>query len=105
MPNALNLSGIALTTGQGRWRRVAEDLATEVLAPRAEEVDRTGQFPHENIDALREIGILGLMVPPEVGGFEETSIVTAALVTEALAKGCASTAMCFAMHQSAVPLM
>jgi hypothetical protein len=31
MPKALNLEGIAVTREQGRWRRVAENLARDVL--------------------------------------------------------------------------
>jgi alkylation response protein AidB-like acyl-CoA dehydrogenase len=104
MPNALNLEGIALTKDQGQWRRTAEEVAADVLAKHAADVDRTGEFPHEGITALREAKILGLMVPEEMGG-PGGSIVTGMLVTEALAKGCTSTAMCYAMHQSTIPLM
>jgi alkylation response protein AidB-like acyl-CoA dehydrogenase len=102
--NALNLEGIALTPEAGRWRRVAEDLANDVLRPRAAEVDRSGEFPHDNIDALREADLLGLVVPEEHGG-GGASILTAMLVTEALAKGCPSTAMSYTMHQSALPML
>jgi alkylation response protein AidB-like acyl-CoA dehydrogenase len=104
MPNALNLEGIALTKEQGRWRRTAEELSRDVLAPGAADVDRHGEFPHEAIAALREANLLGLCVPEELGGPGAT-IVTAMLVTEALAKSCASTAMCYAMHQSTIPLI
>lgn len=104
MPNALNLEGIALTTEQGKWRRVAEKTAAEVLAPNAAEVDREGCFPSKGMDALRRTGLLGLMVPADKGG-PGGDIVTAALITETLAKACASTAMCFAMHQSTIPLI
>src|SRR5688572_942997 len=104
MPNALNLEGIALTKDQGQWRRTAEEVAADVLAEHAADVDRTGEFPHEGISALREAKILGLMVPEEMGG-PGGSIVTGMLVTEALAKGCTSTAMVYAMHQSTIPLM
>ncbi len=104
MPNALNLEGIALTRDQGHWRQVAETVAREVLAPTAADVDRYGEFPKANIRALKDARLLTLMVSERLGG-PETSIVTAALVTEALAKACASTAMCYAMHQSAIPLI
>jgi alkylation response protein AidB-like acyl-CoA dehydrogenase len=104
MPNALNLEGIALNKDQGKWRRVAEKVAADVLAPNSAEVDRAGRFPTEGIDAIKRSGLLGLLVPTERGG-PGGDIVTGMLVTEALAKGCASTAMCYAMHQSTVPLM
>src|SRR5260370_18922770 len=104
MPNALNLEGIALTRDQGHWRQVAEQVARDVLAPTAADVDRYGEFPQANIKALKEAKLLSLMVTDRWGG-PGVSIVTAFLVTEALAKSCASTAMCFAMHQSAIPLL
>ncbi|WP_298688307.1 acyl-CoA dehydrogenase family protein [uncultured Sphingomonas sp.] len=104
MPNALNLDGIALTREQGRWRRVAEKLAAEVLRPNAPELDRSGAFPEANIAALKASGLLGLLIPKEMGG-GGGDVVTAMLVTEALAKGCISTAMIYTMHQSTLPLM
>jgi alkylation response protein AidB-like acyl-CoA dehydrogenase len=104
MPNALNLEGIALNKDQGRWRRLAEKTAAESLAPKAAEVDRSGQFPADGIVAIKKSGLFGLMVPAEMGG-PGGDIVTGMLVTEALAKGCASTAMCYAMHQSTIPLL
>src|SRR5438477_10271614 len=104
MPNALNLEGIALTSNQGQWRRLAETIADETLAPNAERVDREGFFPVDNIRTLKDAGLLALTVPDELGG-PGGDIVTSALVTEALAKGCASTAMSYAMHQSTVPLL
>jgi alkylation response protein AidB-like acyl-CoA dehydrogenase len=104
MPNALNLDGIALTREQGRWRNLAETLAREVLQPAAGETDRVGAFPTANIDALKRSGLLGLMIPTELGG-GGGDIVTAALVTEALAKGCVSTAMIYTMHQSTLPML
>lgn len=104
MPNALNLDGIALTRDQGRWRRQAETLAAEVLKPNVEEVDRSGEFPARNIEALKRSGLLSLVVPAAMGG-GGGDIVTAMLVTEALAKGCVSTAMIYTMHQSTLPLL
>ncbi len=104
MPNALNLEGIALNANQGKWRRLAEKTAAESLAPNAVEVDREARFPVEGMQAIKKAGLLGIMVPTEMGG-PGGDIVTSMLVTEALAKGCASAAMCYAMHQSTVPLM
>ncbi|MDR7036651.1 alkylation response protein AidB-like acyl-CoA dehydrogenase [Methylobacterium sp. BE186] len=46
---------------------VARTLA-QSFAERAAEHDRTGAFPHENIAALREAGLLALCVPRRLGG-------------------------------------
>ncbi len=104
MPNALNLSGIALTTEQGKWKRLAAKLAREVLAPRAADVDRNGTFPRESITALGEAGLMGLTIPEELGGPGGNTL-TAAFVIEELARGCSSTAMAYTMHLSAMPLL
>ena len=104
MPNALNLTGLALTVGQGKWKRLARKLADEQLAPNAEEIDRAGRFPRENIEAIGRAGLLAIPVSEELGG-PGGSILSTILVIEELARGCASTAMCYTMHMSAVPLI
>ena len=104
MPAFLNLEGLVLTTEQGKWKRIAEGVARDVIGPNAEEVDRSGRFPKENICALGKAGLLGLLVPKEYGGGGQT-IVTSVVVTEALAKACAATAMSYHMHQTTIPLM
>ena len=100
-PNTLN---IALTPAQSKWRSVATRLADQVLKPRAEQIDREGRFPRENFVALAQAGLIGLLAPEEFGG-PGADIMTTTLVTEALAQGCASTAMCYHMHISAVSLI
>jgi len=104
MPAFLNLDGLALSTSQGKWKRTADSVAREVLRPNAEQVDREGTFPTSNLRALGKAGLLGLQVPKEMGGAGE-NILTDVLVTEALAKGCPSTAMAYHMHQSAIPFL
>ncbi len=51
-----------------------------------------GEFPYENMDALAEIGILGMAVPEEYGGIG-ASVLDTVLVLEEIAKGCYVTAM------------
>lgn len=104
MANALKLEGIALTVQQGQWRRKAAQLAKDVLAPDAARVDAEGCFPETAMRALRESQLMGLTVPKELGGPGET-VLTTALVIEELARGCASTAMCYTMHMSTIPLL
>lgn len=100
----LNLDGLALTPEAGAVRRTAEAVSREILRPNAERVDREGAFPLENMRALGEAGLLGLLVPKELGG-PGHSVHTAAVVTEILAKGCISTAMSYQMHQTALPML
>ena len=100
----LNLKGIATEKEEAEWKRLARRLALDVLAPNAAQIDKEGLFPKENIRALGEAGLMALTVTKEKGG-PGGNIKTAALVIEELAQGCASTAMCYTMHLSTVPLI
>jgi alkylation response protein AidB-like acyl-CoA dehydrogenase len=75
---------------------LAEELAEEFGA-RAAEVDRSGRFPTENIERMKESGYLKIAVPEELGGFGadlETVCTTQAIIAGA----CASTALASNMH-------
>jgi isovaleryl-CoA dehydrogenase len=49
-------------------RQTVRAFATDRLAPRAEEIDRSNQFPRDLWPALGELGLLGITVEPEWGG-------------------------------------
>jgi alkylation response protein AidB-like acyl-CoA dehydrogenase len=84
-----------------KWPGVAEQVAREVLARHAGDVDEQGRWPAESVAALGESGLLGLVVPTALGGAGQGPRVFAA-VTGALAEQCASTAMIYLMHTCAV---
>jgi len=75
----------------------AREIATRVLAPQAAENDKTGRFPTEAIKTLGDGGLLGLMLPPDVGG-SGLGPRTFAAVTAILAETDASVAMIYLMH-------
>lgn len=72
-------------------------IISEIVAPAAEEIDRSGAFPREALEALGRAGLLGLISSPDVGGLGESHR-AATLVVERLAAACASTAMVVCMH-------
>jgi acyl-CoA dehydrogenase len=74
-----------------------ERIAEEVAAPAADEVDVTGRFPAETIDALRAEGLLSAMVPEAFGG-RGASVAEVSEGLVALGRHCASSAMVVAMH-------
>lgn len=74
-----------------------ERLAKELLACRADEVDRARCFPRQNIQELGRSGLLGLMVPLEYGG-AGAGITEMAQALERMAQACPSTAMVTLMH-------
>ena len=46
----------------------ARRISAAIAGPAAAEVDRDARFPHEAINALREEGLLGVLVPQHLGG-------------------------------------
>ena len=74
------------------------EFAADIAARHADEVDRTGRFPQEAMDALKASRLLSMMLPRAYGG-EDASLTDVAQVCAALARSCASTGMIFAMHQ------
>jgi acyl-CoA dehydrogenase len=75
--------------------------AAAVAASSADAVDREGRFPREAFEAIREQGLLGLLIPASLGG-EEASISEIVDVCYVLGQACASTAMIYAMHQTKI---
>lgn len=72
-------------------------IARDELAPRADEIDRTGKWPEKQIRALQKAGLGGLVIPDRLGGHGH-GLAAVAKVCEILGRHCASTAMCFGMH-------
>ena len=75
-----------------------ERVADEVAAKHVDEVDHDARFPHEAIDALRELQALSAFVPRELGG-AGVGMDEIAAASFLLGKRCGATAMVFAMHQ------
>lgn len=74
------------------------------IGPQAAEIDRTGAFPRDGVQALGDAGLLGLLSAPNVGGGGE-SLAAAAHVIEAVGGRCASTATVVLMHYAAVAVI
>jgi alkylation response protein AidB-like acyl-CoA dehydrogenase len=49
-------------------RKSVETFARDVVAPQAEQADRTGEFPYDVIRQMGEMGLFGLPFPEEYGG-------------------------------------
>lgn len=81
-----------------RFIQTARQISHDVAAPHADAVDREARFPTEALAALRRERLLGALVPEPLGGLG-CRLTTVAAMCQALAEGCASAAMVFAMHQ------
>jgi alkylation response protein AidB-like acyl-CoA dehydrogenase len=74
------------------WRNKAKDVAKNIVAPRASEIDAKGEFAWDIVDAFAQRGFLSLLIPKEYGGGEvdTTSFCT---IVEEIAYYCASSAL------------
>lgn len=75
------------------------EFAVNEVAPLAAEIDEQERFPAEALQRLREMNMMGVCYPKEVGGGGHSYLVYIAMVEE-LAKYCATTSIMFAAHHS-----
>lgn len=85
------------TEDQLMIQEMVRALAQKEFAPLAEELDKTGRFPLENVEKLVEAGLMGLNIPEAYGGAELDEVCKVLAVSE-IAKVCASTAELYAVH-------
>ncbi|MBS0344705.1 MAG: acyl-CoA/acyl-ACP dehydrogenase, partial [Proteobacteria bacterium] len=79
--------------------RAARQIAQEVAALHASDVDAKARFPQETIDALKAARLLSAPLPVDRGG-AGLGLQQLGAIVSALAEGCASSAMVLAMHYS-----
>ena len=80
---------------------MVRDLARSEFAPKAMERDKTKEFPADNLAKLGELGLMGMMVPPEYNGSGADSVSYVLALSE-VAYACASTAVVMSVHNSIV---
>lgn len=82
---------LELTEDQRAMVNSVRQLAQEEFKPRVKKW-QDGTFPYENLDALADLGVLGMAVPEEFGGMG-LPVLDCVLVLEEVAKVCYVTAM------------
>ncbi|MGG1948528.1 acyl-CoA dehydrogenase [Trinickia sp. NRRL B-1857] len=87
------------TEEQRMIRDTARQFATECLAPHAAQWDREGALPAHVVRQMGELGLLGMIVPAELGG-TYTDYTAYALALEEIAAGCAACATMMSVHNS-----
>ena len=86
-----------LSEEQQAIQEMAERFAEDALAPHAEEWDEKKHFPIDVLKTTAELGLAGIYTREDVGG-SGFGRVEAALVFEALSRGCTSTAAFLSIH-------
>ena len=79
-----------LTTKQLDLKARARDMAAGIIAKNAAEVDKSEQYPWDNVKALKEAGFMGMTIPTELGG-PGMNFLDANLVVEEMASYCGPT--------------
>ncbi len=79
-----------LSEERRKLRDAARELAETQIAPRAADVDRTEDYPWDNVKALTEAGFMGMTIPKELGG-RGLAYMDAILVIEEMARVCGVT--------------
>ena len=86
-------------------RDIVRRLAAEKIAPRAQEIDATGEFPWDIKELLAKQELLGLTIPTEYGGSGAGEIALCVVVEE-IAKVCASSSLIVAVQTlGALPIV
>ncbi len=74
------------------WRKKASEVAKRVVAPRAAEIDDTGEFAWDLVEEYSKHGFLTLLIPKEYGGMD-ADITSFCLIAEEIANYCASSSL------------
>lgn len=77
--------------------KMVREFSEKEIAPLAEELDRTGDFPVETTRKMAELGLLGLNVPRAYGGAGLGEVDKVLTIME-VARACASTAEMYAVQ-------
>jgi len=86
------VESVSLTSEQKAFRAAVRQMAEERIAPRAAEVDRSGEFSWDNFKDCLAMELPGLHIPTQYGG-SGADHVTHAIMMEELARVCASTSL------------
>ncbi len=92
---------VQLTEEQLLLQESVRRFAAEVVAPRAREIDETGEFPRAFFDQAGTLGLAGVTVPEEYGGAGMDGI-SYCIVVEEISRVCASSGVVISVNNSLV---
>ncbi len=89
----------SLNEEQAAIRDTCRDFAEQEIKPRAEEMDRTGEFPYGIVRKMGELGLLGLPFPEEYGG-AGADFLSYCIAIEEISRGDVSVGITMEAHTS-----
>lgn len=92
---------LQLNEEQTLLRDTAKNFAQKELLPVAAELDERGEFPRLQVQRMAELGLMGMMVPTELGGAGMDPL-SYALAMEEVSAGCASCGVIMSVNNSLV---
>ncbi len=90
-----------LTEDQIMIQDMVKDFSRNVVGPTAMKRDSTKEFPADNLKQMGELGLMGMMIPPEHNG-AGTDTISYVLALSEIAYSCASTAVVMSVQNSIV---
>jgi len=101
--NKLNKNGggmdFNLSPEQKAMQKMCREFAENEIAPRAQEMDRTGEFPYDIIKKMGDLGLMGLPIPKQYGG-AGADYLTYAIALEEISRADASVGITMSAHIS-----
>jgi short-chain 2-methylacyl-CoA dehydrogenase len=88
-----------LNEEQAAIRDTCRDFAEQEIKPRAEEMDRSGEFPYDIVRKMGELGLLGLPFPEEYGG-AGADFLSYCIAIEEISRGDVSVGITMEAHTS-----
>ena len=79
--------------------QMVHEFAVKEVKPLAAEIDKTEEFPMDNVRQMAEMGLLGIPFPEEYGGSGMDTLAYIQTVEE-LSKYCATTGVIVSEHTS-----
>jgi acyl-CoA dehydrogenase len=93
--------GFGLTDEQRAMQEMARGFAQKEIAPKAAELDRTMEYPHDLVKKAHASGLLNLSIPTSAGGLG-LSLLDQCIVNEELATGCSGVSTAFGANDLAL---
>src|SRR3954449_10405791 len=80
-------------------RETVQQFAADEIAPRAAEIDRTNQFPHDLWHKMGDLGLLGITVEEDLGG-TEMGYLAHIVAMEEISRASASVGLSYGAHSN-----